>query len=43
MSLLLSWPAVLMAQRDDDALLRDLIEQWADQNDSESVPDDLVE
>lgn len=33
----------LSAQNDDDAVWREMLEQWAEQNDSESVPDDLVE
>lgn len=33
----------LMAQSVNDALWRELLEQWAEQNDSETVPDDVVE
>ena len=33
----------LWAQSEDDALWRELLEQWAEQNDSETVPDDVVE
>lgn len=32
-----------VAQDDGDGVWRQLLEQWADQNDSENVPDDLVE
>lgn len=42
--LLLTFCAALaMAQGDDDAAWRTLLEQWAEQNDSETVPDDLIE
>ncbi len=33
----------LMAQQDNDVLWRELLEQWSEQHDSETVPDDIVE
>ncbi|MCR4829244.1 MAG: helix-hairpin-helix domain-containing protein [Bacteroidales bacterium] len=34
---------LLLAQNDDDAAWREMLEQWAEQNDSETVPDGLLE
>lgn len=31
------------AQSDDDAVWQDIVEQWAEQNESESIPDDYLE
>ena len=35
--------AVAFGQSDDDAVWQEVLEQWAEQNDSETVPDDYLE
>ncbi len=41
--LLLLLPVSTMAQQRVDIVWQEILEQWADQNETESVPDDLVE